>query len=286
MTLASLDSTAVACDRACTDSEDPQTARAAVRRERERSSARLLEEAWAAPDDLERQRLHDQVVRINMAVAVAVSARYRRRGVPDDDLAQVAYLGLVKAVQGFDPAYERDFLAYAIPTIRGEVRRYFRDHGWAVRPPRRIQELQPRIALAADELTQVLGRSPRPKEVAHFLDVDEDDVIAALSAQGCFTPASLDRPVGEDGSLTLGGLILSEDAEADAVDARAMLAPAMRDLSGRDRRILYLRFFAGLTQREIADDIGVTQMQVSRLISRILADLRGALQADAGRHTP
>ena len=249
--------------------------RAERREQRATISARLLLRASTTTDETERQQLLDEVVHLNMEVAQSVSTRYRRRGVPDDDLTQVAYLGLVKAVRGFDPSFERDFLVYAVPTIRGEVRKYFRDRAWAIRPPRRLQELQSRLSTATEQLSQDLGRSPRPSEVADRLDEDIEDVIEALSANGCFTPTSLDRPLGEDGGFTLGDLMAGEDAGVGAVDARQMLAPAMEGLCERDRRILYLRFFAQQTQSEIAADIGVTQMQVSRLLSRILTDLRG-----------
>jgi RNA polymerase sigma-B factor len=257
---------------------EQRVASRAERRERRANiSATLLERASATGDESERQRLLDEVVHLNMEVAESVSTRYRRRGVPDDDLTQVAYVGLVKAVRGFDPAYERDFLVYAVPTIRGEVRKYFRDRAWVIRPPRRLQELQSRLAVATEQLQQELGRSPRPAEVAAHLEEDIEDVIEALSANGCFTPTSLDRPLGDDGGFTLGDLVAGEDADVGAVDARQMLAPAMDGLCERDRRILYLRFFAQKTQSEIATEIGVTQMQVSRLLSRILADLRGAI---------
>jgi RNA polymerase sigma-B factor len=257
---------------------DASPAEETARERRSRSTAELLAEASATTDDAERSRLHEEIVRLNMGVAESVAARYRRRGVPDDDLTQVAYLGLVKAVQGFDASFDRDFLSYAVPTMRGEVRRYFRDHGWAVRPPRRIQELQARIAGVSDELSAMFGRSPRPKEVAAFLDVEEDEVIEALSAKGCFSPSSLDRPAAEGSSTSVGELMGHHDAGPDAAEARVVLAPVMHVLSERDRRIIYLRFFHGRTQSEIAEDIGVTQMQVSRLLARILKDLRAALE--------
>ena len=149
---------------------------------------------------------------MNMEVARSISARYRGRGVSDEDLAQVAYVGLVRAARDFDPSFDRDFLAYAVPTIRGEVRKYFRDRAWAVRPPRRLQELQPQLAVARQELGQQLGRSPRPAEVADHLGVDVEEVIETLVADGCFSPASLDRSVGEDGSSTLADLLGAEDS--------------------------------------------------------------------------
>ena len=240
-------------------------------------TSRLLAEAAQTDDETERKRLQDEVVVLNMGVARAIASRYRDRGIGPDDLVQAAYVGLVKAVQGFDPGFERDFLSYAVPTVTGEVKRYFRDHGWAVRPPRRVQELQAQISRASSELAQQLNRSPRPSEVADYLEVDVASVVEALAADGCFTPASLDVPVGEDGSTSLGELLGENDVDMSRAEARILLAPAVRNLAERDRRILKLRFFNGWTQEQIAQDIGVTQMQVSRLLARILTDLRNAL---------
>lgn len=245
--------------------------------DRSEITARLLEQIGNTDDELEQKRLRDEVVVLNMGVARAIAARYRDRGIGKDDLMQAAYVGLVKAVQGFDPSFERDFLSYAVPTVTGEVKRYFRDYGWTVRPPRRVQELQAQISRASSELSQTLHRSPKPSEVAEFLSVDVDSVIEALAADGCFTPASLDVPVGEDGSTSLGELLGEDDADLGRAEARILLAPAVRRLAPRDRRILELRFFHGWTQEQIAGDIGVTQMQVSRLLARILSDLRAEL---------
>lgn len=240
-------------------------------------TTRLLQEAAATDDELEIKRLQDEVVVLNMAVAQSIAARYRGKGVSSEDLLQVGYMGLLKAARGFDPSNGADFLSYAIPTVRGEVRRYFRDLGWVVRPPRRIQELQSQISGATRKLRQTLGRSPKPREVAQYLEAPVEDVIEALGADRCFAPTSLDQPVGADGSSTLGEFLSGEEHDMDAAEARVMLAPAVRSLCDRDRRILYLRFFRQFTQAQIAEDIGVTQMQVSRLLSRILTDLRGRL---------
>jgi RNA polymerase sigma-B factor len=240
-------------------------------------TARLLDKIQATEDEHERELLREEAVILNMGVARAIAHRYRQRGLNLDDLVQVAYVGLVKAVNGFEPKHRRDFLSYAVPTVSGEVKRYFRDFGWTVRPPRRVQELQGQIAKTSNELSQSLGRSPRPREVATALDVEVDAVIEALAADGCFTPSSLDIPVGEDGSATLGELMHDESEDFGSAEARIMLGPAVRRLGERDRRILELRFFEGWTQEQIAADIGVTQMQVSRLLSRILQDLRDQL---------
>ncbi len=245
--------------------------------DRSLTTARLLAELHASDDEDERRSLRAEVVVLNMGVARAIAHRYRQRGLAEEDLVQAAYVGLVKAVNGFDPSHERDFLSYAVPTVSGEVKRYFRDFGWTVRPPRRVQELQGQIAKASAGLTQRLGRSPRPSEVAETLGLDLESVIEALAADGAFTPSSLDLPVGEDGAATLGDLMPGDDDEFASAEARVVLGPAVRSLAPRDRRILELRFFHGWTQEQIAQDIGVTQMQVSRLLSRILRDLRNEL---------
>jgi len=255
-----------------------QTPPVQERTERSDRTLDLLQRLAACRDEQQRHDLIEELVLINLGVAHAIAMRYRNRGISSDDLEQVARLGLVKAAQGFDPSRQNDFLAYAVPTIRGEVRKHFRDHGWTVRPPRRIQELQSRIMSAATELTHALGRSPRPSELARHLDISVEEIEEALSADGCFSPSSLDRPVSdEEGSAALGDLLPSEDGDQEAAEARLMLAPAIRRLSERDRLILHLRFFKGLTQEEIAQEIGVTQMHVSRLLSKILNDLRSEI---------
>lgn len=248
------------------------------RRVRRKMTAELLAQlAHAAPD--ERQALQDRIIELNMCVARDVAKRYRRRGISGDDLEQVAHLGLVKAVRSYDPRKATDLLSFAVPTIRGELRRHFRDQGWMVRPPRSIQELQARVRTTEEELYQSLGRQPEPAEVAETLGIDVAHVAQAQSTSGCFAPMSLDD-TGADGYGTpvadrLGG----EDPGFATTEARVMLLRLMGGLSRRERRILELRFWLGWTQDEIGADIGVTQMQVSRLIKALLEKLRTRLEA-------
>lgn len=240
-------------------------------------TARLLEDSLDASDPAHRQELLDRVICLNMPVARAVARHYRGRGVGDDDLDQVAYVALVYAVQHFDASHGVSFLGYAVPTIRGSVKKHFRDFGWTVRPPRRVQELEANARRAFDDLAQALGRSPLTSEMAEHLDVDVDAVREALTTDGCYVPTSLDRPAGADANATLGE-VFHDDANdgsgaQEAAEARVIVTPAVRRLRGRDQHIVHLRFVKQMTQSEIADDIGVTQMQVSRLLCRIMRDL-------------
>lgn len=248
--------------------------RTLTRAERSERTAELMAEVATCRDPARREELLEETIVINRGVAEAVAARYRSRGVAQDDLNQVAYEGLVKAVTRFDPALRNDLLTYAVPTIRGELQRYFRDQGWTVRPPRRVQELQLRVNRTIEALSQQLGREPSSTEVMTELDITEQEYDEALVAFGCFQPTSLDQPVSAASETTLGQLIPDDDRETAALEARVRLAPIVRRLPERDRRILHMRFFEDRTQEEIGMDLGVTQMQVSRLLARILRQLR------------
>ncbi len=246
---------------------------------RRMETARLLSRARATRGT-QRRRYEDEVIRINMRVASEVARRYHGRGIAAEDIDQVALLGLVKAVRGFDPTRGDDFLSYAVPTLRGEIRRYFRDAGWAVRPPRSVQEVQARVTLAESELCQRLGRAPRASEIAVHLDVPLTLVLDAQAASGCFSPASLDAFTDgseQDEAPTdrLGDL----DPAFATTEARLALEPLMSALPDRDRKIIELRFFGGRTQAQIGEEVGVTQEQVSRLLSGILLKLRRSLAA-------
>ncbi len=243
---------------------------------RAENTARLFQQLVSSSSEQERSRLRHEITVVNMNIAEAIASRYNNRGIDLDDLRQVAYMGMVKAVAGFDPEYGSDFLQYAVPTVTGEVKRYFRDSGWVVRPPRRVQELQARVSRAANELSQRLGRAARPSEIAASLEIEVDEVVEALSAYGCFRLASLDLPVGEDES-TVGDQLSAASEDLEHAENRLLLGPALQCLSERDRRILTMRFGLGWTQERIAAEIGVTQMQVSRLLTRILKDLRREL---------
>jgi len=242
---------------------------------RQAATQRLLALCAETPEE-ERRPLQDLIVEVNLQIAVDVARRYRSRGIPLDDLEQVAYLGLVKAARGFDPDRATDFLSYAVPTIRGEVRRYFRDHGWTVRPPRTVQQAQARITAVESDLCQELGRAPRPSEIADRLGVDRELVVEALAANGCFSPTSLDAtPVDSEGGI--GERLGDEDPSFDSAEARVALKPLLAHLDRRERIMLEMRFFKGATQAEIGEVLGITQMQVSRLLSALLARLRDEL---------
>lgn len=248
-----------------------------TREERSRRTAELLAEREAASCEDHRRRLNAELVEVNRAVAVALARRYQNRGVPLEDLCQSAFEGLTKAVQRFDPELADDLLTFAVPTIRGELLRHFRDHAWTVRPPRRVQELQHRVAAAAEELRARLGREPGVVDLAHHLDAEESAVSEALRASDCFSPLSLAQPMSGGSQLTLADVLSDDDDWNDLSDAKASLAPAVRRLGERDRRVLYLRFFEDLTQEEIGARLGVSQMQVSRLLNRVLSQLRAEI---------
>lgn len=219
----------------------------------------------------------DEAVLANLGVARAMAASFRNKGIALEDLEQVACTALVAAAHRFVPAEDRDFLSFAVPTIRGELKRHFRDCGWMVRPPRRVQEIQLRVLAARDRLARDRGRVPTVEEIAADLGECEQHVADALRLDGCFAPSSLDRPL-ESGTATLGDLLpQGEEHSMAAAEARVVLGPAVRRLDGRDREVIRLRFFDGLTQKEIGERLGVTQTQVSRMLTRITEELRECL---------
>jgi RNA polymerase sigma-B factor len=256
----------------------PARSRAREQNNRACDTAGILDELDRTTSPERRQQLFEELVRVNMGVARSIAARYRNRGIGQDDLVQVAYLALVRAARSYDHASGHDFLSYVVPSIRGEVRRYFRDLGWMVRPPRRVQEIQGVLERTQSDLHNTLGRPPEPEELASVMGASVAEVREALAATGCFTPASLDQMTSTE-TTSLGDQLGAPERGQDAIEARLVLAPLVRSLNDRERRILELRFFRDCTQQEIADDIGVTQMQVSRLLSGLMTRMRRQLEA-------
>ncbi|CAM3739678.1 SigB/SigF/SigG family RNA polymerase sigma factor [Nocardioides zeicaulis] len=242
----------------------------------------VVERLRAASTDAERQQLVHELIEVNVPVARALASGYRNRGIDLDDLRQVALMGLTKAAQRFDPESGHDFLVFAVPTMRGELRRHFRDSGWMIRVPRRIQELQARIGREQHVLHARLGRAPLATELADHLAARLEDVVEALAAEDCFRPTSLEVAVGgDDGTSTLGDLLGWEDPGLASVEARVVLGTLVGQLSERDQRILHWRFVDERTQQEIAELAGVTQTQVSRILTRLLSRLRDSLSEPA-----
>lgn len=251
--------------------------------ERKTRTADLLARAHRATG-AERDAMLDEVIVLNIPVAKSLAARYRNRGQAVEELEQVACLALTKAVQGFHPDRGDDLLVFAVPSILGELKRFFRDSSWTVRPPRRVQELRPRVTAAEERLSQMFGRPPRPAELAEEVGCTVDDILEVLDCGDCASPDSLDeRPPGDAG-LAMIDRLASEESGYDLTEAIVMLAPACRQLKPRDRKILHLRFYEQLTQQQIADELGVTQVQVSRLLQRILGDLRRAIGDGSKAH--
>jgi RNA polymerase sigma-B factor len=221
-----------------------------------------------------RPALRDRAIEAWLPLARRLASRFGGRGEPTADLVQTATVGLIKAVDRFDPRYRIDFVGFAIPTIVGEIKRHFRDKTWAIRVPRRLQELRLAIAAANSELTQTLSRSPTVTDVAEHLKITEEQVLEGLEGARAYTATSLSAPVGRDGERELGESLGGEDHEYELVEARAALEPAMATLAERERKILTLRFYGNLTQSEIAEKVGISQMHVSRLLARALLQLR------------
>jgi RNA polymerase sigma-B factor len=234
-------------------------------------------------DQQSRKQLREQVVLSHLDLADTIARRYSGHGPESDDIRQVAYVGLIKASQRFDPDKGDDFVSFAVPTISGEIKRHLRDHGWVIRPPRPVQELRSQLNSLIGSLAQELGHAPTSAELANCLDRDLAEVKEAMVAHESMRPASLDVTVADDDSLTLADTIGRVDRALDRAEAVANLSPALRRLSARERDIVYLRFFEELTQQEIAARLGVTQMQVSRLLKKILTTLRSALIDDPSR---
>lgn len=222
--------------------------------------------------------LRSQLVEGHLGLAEYLARRFSNRGEHLDDLVQVASLGLLKAVDRFEPSRGVEFSTYATHTIVGELKRHFRDKGWAVRAPRRMQELYLRLGKVVSSLSQELGRSPTIPELAADAQVSEEEVLEALEAGQAYRFSSLDAPGGgdDDEGDTLSAHLGGEDPRLIEAEHRAALSPLIARLPPRDQTILHLRFFVGMTQSEIAGQLGISQMHVSRLLARSLNQLRAA----------
>jgi RNA polymerase sigma-B factor len=219
--------------------------------------------------------LRNELVEERMPLARSLARRFANRSEPLDDLEQVATLGLLKAIEGFDPERGTAFSAFAIPTILGELRRHFRDRGWMVRVPRRLQDLRLRLDPVVSDLAQRLGRSPTTSEVAVAAEVPEEEVLEAMDAGNRYRPASLDA-TSDTLERSITRELASVDPGLDIVDDRTVLHDLINHLTPREQRVLYLRYYEQWTQSEIAAEIGVSQMQVSRVLSRCLETLSAA----------
>jgi RNA polymerase sigma-B factor len=238
----------------------------------------LQEYAALAADDPRRESLRDELVTGFLPVAQHIARRFSGRGEPLDDLVQVATVGLIHAVDRFSPERGSDFFSFAVPTISGEVRRHFRDLGWSMRVPRRLKDLHVSINGAVSTLAQQLGRAPRPTEIAEHIGVSVTDVLEGLEASEAYRSSSLDEMLSsEQGSATVGELVGEADAELDRVDSRQALRPLLAELDERERTIVLLRFFGNMTQTQIAEHVGISQMHVSRLLAQTLDRLRNKM---------
>jgi len=240
----------------------------------------LLSAAMALPTaSPERAELRAQAIEDNIPFAQRLARRFRDRGEPVDDLTQVAMVGLVNAVDGYDPDRGCEFAGYATPTIVGEIRRYFRDKGWRIKVPRRLQELRLQVNRARVDLSQSMAGSPSVSDIARHLDVTEEDVAEAIEVARLYNPISLSAPAGPDTDLDIADPLGDLDPGMEAVENRESVKPLLASLPDRERRILTMRFFGDMTQSQIASELGISQMHVSRLLSQTLQKLRTALEA-------
>lgn len=246
--------------------------------EREVRTQQLLELAYATDDESVAAQLRSTAIEVNYTFACHIAHRYAQRGIDIEDLQQVTLLALVLAVQRFCPNSGNSFTAYAVPTIAGEIKRHFRDHGWMVRPPRRLHETYRDIQQTRAELEQLGGQIPSPTDLADLLGIAPETVHEALGIEGCFAPASLDAPLRDRPNTTVADdALLATPDGTDRLVWTIAIHQLVRNLPPRDRAVLRLRFEAGLTQREIGERLGISQMQVSRLLNASLTSLRSTL---------
>ena len=226
--------------------------------------------------------VRNTLVELNLALVKFAAGRFRSRSEPMEDIVQVGTIGLIKAIDRFDCNRGVEFPTFAMPTVVGEIKRFFRDTSWSVRVPRRLQELRLALTKASDELSQRLDRSPTVAELAACLGVSEEDVVDGLAVGNAYTASSLDSPPPEDEGAegSLADRLGYEDTALEGVEYRESLKPLLAQLPPRERRIIMLRFFANMTQSQIGEEVGISQMHVSRLLTKTLAQLRDGLTAE------
>ena len=246
---------------------------------RERSRALFGQLRADRSSAIDRSRARGELVELHLPLVEHCARRFLNRGEPFEDLVQVGTIGLIKAVDRFDTDRGVEFSTYATPTILGEIKRHFRDKGWAIRVPRRLQELRMSIASVTSELSQQLGRSPTPTEVAERLGIEVEEVMEGLESANAYSTLSLDA--GDNGDDGLGSMLEtmgSTDDALDHVEIRESIRPLIEALPPREKQILLLRFFRQMTQSQIAEEVGISQMHVSRLLTRTLAELRESIR--------
>ncbi|MEV7890135.1 SigB/SigF/SigG family RNA polymerase sigma factor [Streptomyces sp. NPDC002817] len=244
-------------------------------------TAASFERLATLPEGPERKALRDELVELWLPMAERIAVRFKGRGESLEDLYQVAALGLVKAVDHYDPARGHAFEAYAVPTVTGEIKRHFRDHMWTLHVPRRVQDLRNRVRAALKELSQTTaGRAPTVAEIAECAQLGEDEVRTGMEALECFSALSLDAEMPGTDGYALGDALGTPDPRFDVVVDRVAVGPCLRALPEREQTILYLRFFQGMTQSRIAEELGISQMHVSRLLSGCFHRIREELLAE------
>jgi RNA polymerase sigma-B factor len=236
--------------------------------------------AGVSAGSTEFQRQRDKIVERCLPLADHIARRFEGRGEPRDDLVQVARVGLVNAVVRFDVEAGSDFVSFAVPTIMGEVRRHFRDNSWSVKVPRRLKELHLRLGAATADLSQRLGRAPTATELAAELGMERDEVVEGLVAGSSYNTLSIDSGGGsdDDEARAIADTLGDVDTGLDRIEDREALRPLLEALPERERTVLVLRFFESMTQTQIAERVGISQMHVSRLLAKSLARLRDQLE--------
>lgn len=224
----------------------------------------------------------EKLVMSHLNLVRFIANKFKNRGEPIDDLIQVGYLGLLKAIDRFDPSRGLEFTTFATPTIMGEIKRHFRDKGWSVRVPRRLQELSAKVNQASDTLTSQLQRSPTIAEIADYLDATVDEVLEAMESSSAYSSVSLEAPSGADDDDTPSVIdrYATEDSDLAFTDDRIIIEEALASFSPRERDVIEMRFLKGMTQIEIAEKLGISQVQVSRLLRRTLKKIQDKIDPE------